>query len=105
MMLGERNNFPGVESRCAGARFMSNDPREMVEPRRHDRRPARDLPAAANSENSLEGYAAVSGLDEQDEIARLAYAFYEQRTKEAGEGSAGDDWLRAEQEIQRRRST
>jgi len=37
----------------------------------------------------------------QDEIARLAYLFWEERGGEGG--SAEQDWLRAEQEFQRRR--
>lgn len=39
---------------------------------------------------------------EHEEIARLAYAYYEARGGEGG--SAEEDWLRAEQELRRRRA-
>jgi DUF2934 family protein len=62
---------------------------------------ARNLPDAANSEQSIEGYAAVNGLDERTEIARLAYKLFEERGSQ--EGDADGDWFRAEEEIRRRR--
>jgi len=37
-----------------------------------ERHAARSLQEAANSDNSLEGYAAINGLGEKDEIARKA---------------------------------
>jgi hypothetical protein len=40
---------------------------------------------------------------EQEEIARLAYSYYEARGGQ--DGSSEDDWFRAEQEVRRRRQT
>ena len=76
---------------------------------------ARSLEDAANSENTLQGYAAINNVDEsseiaqeaasehpedRDEIARLAYQYYLERGGE--HGSHEEDWYRAEQEIRRR---
>ncbi len=62
---------------------------------------AHSLEEAANSDNSMEGYAAIN-YDPHDDIAELAYALYEERG--AAHGSHEEDWHRAEQEIRRRRS-
>jgi hypothetical protein len=67
-------------------------------------RTARNLPDAANSEQSLQGYAAVNALNEDDEIARLAYRYFLERRESGREGSADGDWFRAEAEVLRRRS-
>jgi len=69
---------------------------------------AHSLQEAASSEQSLEGYVAINhGAgphgDRQishDEIAELAYRFYEERNGRGG--SAEEDWHRAEQELRRR---
>lgn len=83
------------------------DIRKLVEdPHAHEEiETARNLPDAANSSQSLEGYAAVNALSEDDEIARLAHKYFLQRQKEGGTGSADDDWFRAEQEVRRTRRT
>ncbi len=60
---------------------------------------AHSLEQAANSDNSLEGYAAMN-TDSRSEIAKLAYQFYEERGR--GDGKADDDWFRAEREFQSR---
>lgn len=65
--------------------------------------PARSLPQAANAGNSLEGYAAINEVDEQEEIARLAYQFFLER--DGQEGSPDDDWFRAEEEVRKRRDS
>jgi hypothetical protein len=62
--------------------------------------PAQSLQDAANSENSLEGYAAINSSADHEEIARLAYSFYMERGD--AEGSAEQDWLRAEQVVRQR---
>jgi hypothetical protein len=62
---------------------------------------ARNLPDAANSEQSIQGYASVNGLDEHDEIARRAYKLFEERGDQ--EGDASGDWFRAEEEVRRDR--
>jgi hypothetical protein len=64
-------------------------------------KPAANLDEAASADNSLEGYAAINGMDDRDEIARLAYQYYEERGD--GAGSAEEDWLRAEREVRARR--
>ncbi|HET8548140.1 MAG TPA: DUF2934 domain-containing protein [Bryobacteraceae bacterium] len=75
-----------------------------VRPKRNiDRGTARNLPDAANSDNSLEGYAAVSGLADHSEIARRAHELYLQRVSTGAPGSPDDDWFRAEQEVRRNR--
>lgn len=61
---------------------------------------AHSLEEAANADNSLEGYAAINA-DDHSEIAKLAYHFYEERGRQ--DGSAEEDWFRAEQEIRARR--
>ena len=63
---------------------------------------ARNLPDAANAEQSIQGYASINGLDEEAEIARVAYELFQQRGEENGD--ADGDWFRAEQEVRRRRS-
>src|SRR5579884_3496944 len=69
---------------------------------------AHSLEEAASSEQSLEGYVAINhGAGphgdrriQHDEIAELAYRFYTQRNGE--NGSAEEDWYRAERELRRR---
>lgn len=61
---------------------------------------ARSMPDAANADNQIEGYASVNGLNEKDEIGRVAAEFARHR----GEGAPNDDdWFRAESEVRRRR--
>ena len=60
-----------------------------------------NMPDAANAQQSIQGYAAVNGLDDDDEIARVAYRLYAERGPE--EGDADGDWFRAEEEVRRRR--
>jgi len=75
---------------------------QVENPHIHDEiETARNLPDAANADNSLQGYAAINGTDEQSEIAALAYQLYRQRGGQ--EGDADGDWFRAEQEVRRRR--
>jgi hypothetical protein len=40
-------------------------------------------------------------VSEQEEIARLAYSYWEARGGEGG--SSDDDWFRAEQQVRRKR--
>lgn len=79
--------------------------RKLVEdPHAHEEiRTARNMPDAANAGQSLEGYAAVNALSEEDEIARLAHKYFLERQKEGETGSADEDWFRAEQEVRRTR--
>jgi len=81
---------------------MSNNEKDQVEnPRAHaDIETARNLPDAANAEQSLEGYAAINA-DPDSEIAQVAFALYQERGENAGD--ADGDWFRAEQEVRRRR--
>jgi hypothetical protein len=65
--------------------------------------PARSLPQAANAGNSLEGYAAVNSIDEHEEIARLAFQFF--LARDGQDGSAEDDWFRAEEEVRKGRDS
>ena len=74
---------------------------DLVQTPETERHAARNLPAAANSDNSLQGYAAINDLNEKDEIARMAMKFASQQGKESGPDD--DDWFRAEQEVRRRR--
>jgi hypothetical protein len=77
--------------------------------------PAQSLEDAANSENTLQGYAAINDVDEdteiakeaaiehpedREEIARLAHQYYLERGGE--HGSHEEDWYRAEEVIRKR---
>lgn len=86
---------------------MSNNARDQVEdPGAHPEiGTARNLPDAANSSQSLQGYAAINGLLEDSEVAALAYEFFDKRQRDGGEGSADGDWFRAEQEVRRQRQS
>ena len=64
---------------------------------------ARNMPDAANSENSLEGYAAVNGLTDEDAVARKAHELFLKRQRSGEPGTADDDWFRAEEEVRRDR--
>ena len=83
---------------------MSDNVRDMVQDRHahSDMKTAKNMPDAANAGESLMGYAAINDAD--DEITRLAYRFYQERQEKGIEGSADDDWFRAEQEVRRNRS-
>src|SRR5690242_13967965 len=63
---------------------MSDQLRDQVQdPHAHpDIDTARNLPDAADAEQSLEGYASVNGLSDQSEIARVAYRLYLERERE-----------------------
>jgi hypothetical protein len=65
---------------------------------------ARNMPDAANAGQSLMGYAAINGLGDQDEIARLAYCYFCERQDQGMEGDADGDWFRAEAEVRRTRN-
>ena len=84
---------------------MSDRERDQVEdPSAHpDIQTARNMPDAANAQQSIQGYAAVNAnvQDETEEIARIAYDLYRQRGEEHGDADA--DWFRAEAEVRRRR--
>lgn len=84
---------------------MPDETRDMVEDTRahEDISTARSMPDAANAGQSLMGYAAINGLGDQDEIARLAYDYFRERQEQGREGSPDDDWFRAESEMQRTR--
>jgi Protein of unknown function (DUF2934) len=85
--------------------IMSNRVQDQVEDRSAHPgvRTARNMPDAANAGQSIQGYAAVNGLNEEEEIARVAYELYQQRGEEVG--SADEDWFRAEAEVRRRRES
>jgi len=82
---------------------MSNNEKDLVEnPSAHaDIQTARNLPDAANAEQSLEGYAAINA-EPDSEIAQVAFELYQQRGENGG-GDADGDWFRAEEEVRRRR--
>ncbi len=81
----------------------------------HDLPEAHSLGDAVNSENTLQGYAAMNAVPpdseiareaasekpvDQQEIARLAYQYWEERGRE--HGSHEDDWHKAEKKLRRR---
>ena len=81
-------------------------------------RSARSLEDETNSNDSLQGYAAMNAVDEhseiaqeaasetsddREEIARLAYQYHEERG--GHHGSHEEDWFRAEQVIRERRAS
>jgi hypothetical protein len=77
--------------------------------------PAHSLRDAANTDNTLEGYAAMNDVrdhemveevleqpvDEHEETSKLAYEFFLERGCQ--HGAHEDDWYRAEREIRARR--
>jgi hypothetical protein len=83
---------------------LSENIRDMVEDNRAHTglKTARNLPDAANAGQSLMGYAAIN--DAEDEIAQLAFRYYQERQEQGIEGSADGDWFRAEQEVRRSRT-
>lgn len=62
--------------------------------RRHTRRREHEQAASINGP---EGVAGETGAPTQDEIARLAYTYWERRGGPAG--SPWEDWFRAEREL------
>ena len=61
-------------------------------------------PKHAISEEQLSGVekaGADAAQPTHDDIARLAYHLWESRQHDAGEGSADQDWLEAENRLQR----
>ena len=82
---------------------MSDEIRDMVEDNHahSDIRTARNMPDAANAEQSLMGYASINDAD--PDVARLAYEYFRKREEQGLEGNADDDWFRAEQEVRRTR--
>jgi hypothetical protein len=82
---------------------VSDNIRDMVEDNSTHSgvRTARNMADAANSEQSLMGYAAVNDAD--PEVAELAYRYFEERQAEGREGTADDDWFQAEAEVRRTR--
>ena len=87
-------------------------------PARSDSRSAHSLQDETNSNDTLQGYAAMNNVDEhsaiakeaasetgdkdREEIARLAYLYHEERG--GHHGSHDEDWYRAEQVIRERRA-
>jgi hypothetical protein len=63
------------------------------------------MPDAANADSSIQGYAAVNGLDGDSEVARRAYELYLMRQQAGEEGTADGDWFRAENEVRRMRGS
>ncbi len=84
---------------------MSDEIRDQVEsPHAHNGiATARNMPDAANAEQSLEGYAAINGLSDDSAIARRAHELFLERERQGIPGSADGDWFRAEEEILRGR--
>jgi hypothetical protein len=89
----------------SGGKAMSNNPRDLVEDPRTDTHSARSMPDAANADASIQGYAAVNGLDGDSEVARRAYELYLRRQQTGEDGSADSDWFRAENEVRRTRDS
>ena len=56
-----------------------------------------DIAAAVTGKGTMTKYTGGRERPSQDEIARLAYHFYETRGRRDGQGL--DDWLAAEQEL------
>jgi hypothetical protein len=61
---------------------------------------AHTLEQEVNSDNSLQGYAAMNGLDKNEEIVRAALEFARQAGRDGN--PADEDWSRAEEEFRRR---
>lgn len=85
---------------------MSNNVRALVEdPHAHpDVETAHALSEMTRSGQTLQGYQAMNGNSGEAEIMELAYSHYLDRQKNGKEGSAEEDWFRAEKEIRNRRT-
>ena len=84
---------------------MSKGPRDLVQDARRETLTARNLPDAANADTSIQGYAAVNGLNSESDVARRAYELYLKRRETGEDGSADGDWFRAESEVRRTRDS
>jgi hypothetical protein len=84
---------------------MSNNARDLVENPRRETPAARNMPDAANADESIQGYAAVNGLNGDSDVARRAYELYLQRRESGEDGTADGDWFRAEMEVSRTRGS
>ena len=62
-------------------------PEDMVETPKVAKEAARTLEDAANSHNSLEGYAAINGLHGDDDMARIADEMAEDESDDQREGT------------------
>jgi len=72
-----------------------------VKPKR--RRKAASAAAAAGAEpQTVADFLAEFTPSEREEVARLAYSYWEQRGRQ--HGSPDEDWYRAEEEVRRRRA-
>jgi hypothetical protein len=80
--------------------MVSNNPRDLVESAHAEIRTARNMPAAADETTS---YAAVNRAGNYDDVARRAYEIFLDRQRTGEEGTADDDWYRAEEEVGRSR--
>jgi hypothetical protein len=83
---------------------MARKTRDLVEdPNAHPGvETARSMSDAANSEDTLGGYAAVNAVTdapEESAIAQLAYEIYRQREVSGTPGSAESDWVEAESRL------
>ncbi len=58
--------------------------------------------AVADPSEAGESETSFDPISERDEVALLAYAYWEARGGEGG--SAEEDWIRAEEELRRRRA-
>jgi hypothetical protein len=85
---------------------MSNDVRALVEDRHAhpDVETAHALSQMTSSGQTLQGYMAMNGGAGEAEIMELAYSYYLDRQKNGKEGSAEEDWFRAENEIRDRQT-
>lgn len=75
----------------------------MVDSRNPKADSARSLTDATMGEDALESYASINNSDEHSEVAQLAYQYYLERGDKHGKPE--DDWMRAENEVRRRRGS
>lgn len=107
-MARKRNEVRSIISTDRGA-AAAPATRRTTRPSSVQHSPSAPVPEAASSHNTAidsvvndaHSHKPNQPVSAQDEIARLAYSFWEERGGQGG--SAEQDWLRAEQEFQRRR--
>jgi hypothetical protein len=80
-----------------------NDARSIISTESAARRRPTHVKAAQHAEPAVPLGAAPAGISEQDQIAKLAYSYWEARGHQGG--SPEEDWLRAEREFHSRRET
>jgi hypothetical protein len=80
-----------------------NEARSIISAEGAARRRTTHVKAAQHAESAVQQSSVPAGISEQDQIAKLAYSYWEARGCQGG--SPEEDWSRAEREFHSRRET